>query len=158
MNSDGENTPPDAPEPIVTYELAVDAVSTTAAVLAEHGKPMPPPLEPVDEWSGRVTLRVPKLLHRALAEAAEAESCSLNQHMVNVLSYFTGYAHAEHAADSHWQAQPEPGRVSVRGQNGVLICAITGSWSPAPVSSERRHKRNRHLLKCGSPTLNGRGL
>jgi predicted HicB family RNase H-like nuclease len=96
------------------YELAVDAVSTTAAVLAEHGKPMPPPLEPVDEWSGRVTLRVPKSLHRALAEAAEAEGCSLNQHMVNVLSYFTGYAHAEHAADSHWQAQPEPGRVSVR--------------------------------------------
>jgi predicted HicB family RNase H-like nuclease len=89
------------------YELAVDAVATTAAVLAERGKPMPPPLEPIDEWSGRVTLRVPKSLHRALTEAAETEGCSLNQHMVNVLSYFTGYAHAERAADARWQPRPE---------------------------------------------------
>lgn len=88
------------------YALAVDAIATAAKVLAERGKAMPDPQEPVDEWSGRVTLRVPKSLHRALSNAADAEGCSLNQHIVNVLGYFTGYAHAERAADAHWQTQP----------------------------------------------------
>ena len=87
------------------YALAVDAIETTAEVLAERGRAMPAPIEPIDDWSGRVTLRLPKSLHRALDEAAEAEGCSLNQHIVNVLTYFTGYAHAERAAGAHWQAQ-----------------------------------------------------
>lgn len=87
------------------YALALDAIETTAKVLAERGRAMPAPIEPVDDWSGRVTLRLPKSLHRALGEAADAEGCSLNQHIVNVLTYFTGYAHAEHAAQARWQAQ-----------------------------------------------------
>jgi predicted HicB family RNase H-like nuclease len=86
------------------YELALDAIATTAKVLAERGRATPAPVEPADEWSGRVTLRVPKSLHRALSEAANAEDCSLNQHIVNVLTYFTGFAHAELAASAHWQA------------------------------------------------------
>lgn len=89
------------------YALAVDAITTTAKVLAERGRHMPAPVEPVDEWSGRVTLRVPKSLHRTLSEAADAEGCSFNQYMVNVLSYFAGYAHAERTAEAHWQPQPE---------------------------------------------------
>lgn len=87
------------------YALAVDAIETTAKVFAERGRAMPAPVEPVDDWSGRVTLRVPKSLHRALAEAADTEGCSLNQHIVNVLGYFVGYAHAECAAGAHWQPQ-----------------------------------------------------
>lgn len=86
------------------YALALDTIATTATLFAERGRTMPDPLVPVDEWSGRVTLRLPKSLHRALAEAAEREDCSLNQHIVNVLGYFTGYAHAERAAGAHWQA------------------------------------------------------
>lgn len=74
------------------YALAVDAIETTAAVFAEQGRPMPPPVEPAYEYSGRVTLRIPRSLHRALAEAAEAEGASLNQHLVNVLTYYSGYA------------------------------------------------------------------
>lgn len=74
------------------YELAVDAIETTAAVFAERGRPMPPPVAPADEYSGRVTLRIPRSLHRALAEAADAEAVSLNQHLVNVLTYYSGYA------------------------------------------------------------------
>src|SRR5699024_1226162 len=72
------------------YELAIDAIATTAEVLAERGKPMPTPQEPADDWSGRVTLRLPKSLHRALSETADSEGSSLNQHIVNVLSYFSG--------------------------------------------------------------------
>lgn len=113
------------------YALAVDAVATTAKVLAEHGKVMPPPIERVDEWSGRVTLRVPKSLHRALDEAAEAEGCSLNQHIVNLLTYFTGYAHAERAIEAHWQAQPASVEGTVkRGRHLHLVCSQEYSVDP----------------------------
>ena len=46
----------------------------------------------MDNYSGRVTLRLPKSLHRALAESAEEEGGSLNQHLVNILVYFSGFA------------------------------------------------------------------
>jgi len=104
------------------YALAVDAIATTAKVLAERGRTMPVAVAPADEWSGRVTLRVPKSLHRALSDAADVEGCSLNQHIVNVLSYFTGYAHAEQAADEHWQQQPAAVKVAPkRGRHLHLV-------------------------------------
>jgi predicted HicB family RNase H-like nuclease len=31
-------------------------------------------------------------LHRALAKAADSEGVSLNQHLTNVLNYYSGYA------------------------------------------------------------------
>lgn len=74
------------------YELAVDAIETTAVALTEHGRAMPAPVEPADDYSGRVTLRIARSLHRALAEAAETEGVSLNQHLVNVLTYYSGFA------------------------------------------------------------------
>lgn len=101
------------------YALALDTIAATAKMLAERGKAIPAPVEPVDEWSGRVTLRVPKSLHRALAAAADAEGCSLNQHIVNVLGYFAGYAHAQRAAEAHWQV-PEPVPV-VRGRPSLKV-------------------------------------
>jgi hypothetical protein len=55
---------------------------------------MPTPYVPADDFSGRVTLRLPKSLHRALTEAAEEERISLNQHLVNILTYYSGFAAA----------------------------------------------------------------
>ncbi|GBE49102.1 hicB family protein [bacterium BMS3Bbin13] len=74
------------------YALAIDAIETTAEVLAEKGKPMPVPQEVANDYSGRVTLRLPKSLHRALAGSAEEEGVSLNQHLVNILAYFSGFS------------------------------------------------------------------
>ena len=74
------------------YALAIDAIETTAEVYAEKEKPMPVPQEVADDYSGRVTLRLPKSLHRALAESAEEEGVSLNQHLINILAYFSGFA------------------------------------------------------------------
>lgn len=88
------------------YELAIDTIETTAEIFAEKGKQMPAPMEPVDDYSGRVTLRLPKTLHRALAQVADQEGVSLNQHMVNVLNYYSGYGQgvtAAHLAKSGWQ-------------------------------------------------------
>lgn len=114
------------------YALAVDAVATTAKVLAERGKTMPPPLQPADEWSGRVTLRVPKSLHRALSDAADAEGCSLNQHIVNVLVYFTGFAHAERAAEAHWQPEPKPTRGAATNRSTLRVVSSHNYSTPQP--------------------------
>jgi predicted HicB family RNase H-like nuclease len=77
------------------YNLAIDTIETTDEIFAERGKTMPPPIIPADDYSGRVTLRLSKSLHRALAKTADDEGVSLNQHLTNILNYYAGYANAE---------------------------------------------------------------
>ena len=67
------------------YALAIDTIETAAAMFNESGRLFPIPAQPQDQYSGRVTLRLPKSLHRALANAAEEEGVSLNQHLVTAL-------------------------------------------------------------------------
>ena len=72
------------------YDLAIDTIETSAEIFARDGRAFPPPARPQDDFSGRVTLRLPKRLHRQLAGTAESEGVSLNQHLLNVLSYDAG--------------------------------------------------------------------
>ena len=74
------------------YELAIDAIETTASAFADERRRLPAPIAPVDDYSGRVTLRIARSLHRALAEEAESEGVSLNQYLADVLAYYTGFA------------------------------------------------------------------
>lgn len=88
------------------YELALDSIETTAEIFMEKGMEMPVPMVPAADFSGRVTLRLPKSLHRSLALVADQEGVSLNQHLVNVLSYFSGFGQALNATTamkSLWQ-------------------------------------------------------
>lgn|SRR5690625_1140873 len=90
------------------YLLAVDTIETTAAIFAEKRRDMPPPLEPVDDWSGRITLRLPKSLHRTLALTAEREGSSLNQYICAVLACHTGLAQGGAPFESVWQKTEIP--------------------------------------------------
>lgn len=72
------------------YDLAIDTIETAAEMYAEAGRYFPPPNVPQDEFSGRVTLRLPKALHRTLARWADEEGASLNQHLVNILAHHAG--------------------------------------------------------------------
>lgn len=94
------------------YALAIDTIKVTAEMFAERGKPMPVPIIPADDYSGRVTLRLAKSLHRALDRAAKEEGVSLNQHLTNILNYYTGYAAAQMTSNSEnsWQAGAIPKR------------------------------------------------
>jgi predicted HicB family RNase H-like nuclease len=74
------------------YALAIDTIEVTAELFAKLGKPMPPPIIPADDYSGRVTLRLSKSLHRMLVKTADNEGVSLNQHLTNILNYYAGYA------------------------------------------------------------------
>jgi predicted HicB family RNase H-like nuclease len=94
------------------YTLAIDTIETTAELFAEQGKSMPAPIIPADDYSGRVTLRLSKSLHRALAKAADNENVSLNQHLTNILNYYAGYAQAADIlnAVNMWQSISIPNR------------------------------------------------
>lgn len=74
------------------YSLALDSIETAAEAFAEKGRKFPVAMIPADDFSGRVTLRLPRSLHRVLADVSDKEGVSLNQHMVNVLSYYSGFA------------------------------------------------------------------
>ena len=50
----------------------------------EVGHDIPPPTYP-EEYSGKFNLRLPKSLHRRLAESAERDGVSLNQYVVSLL-------------------------------------------------------------------------
>jgi len=72
------------------YELAIDTIETTAQIFAEQGRKMPPPAPAADEYSGRITVRTTRSLHRELSLLAEEENVSLNQLIVSVLGVYTG--------------------------------------------------------------------
>ncbi len=65
-------------------------------VAKETGKPVSEPaIQEEVQYSGKTVLRMPKNLHRILAEQAELEGASLNQYMVSLLSYNAGrYEHS----------------------------------------------------------------
>ena len=86
------------------YELAIDTIETAYEYFKEIGDAMPAPHVPSDDYSGRVTLRMPKSLHQSVSEAAAYESVSLNQYIVSALSYFSGFAHGQKTAlDAPWR-------------------------------------------------------
>lgn len=73
--------------------------------MIERGKeiPAPPPLpeEVAEEYSGRLLLRLPKDLHREVAEMAEANGSSLNQYIATALAKHVG--RDPHSGFGIWQ-------------------------------------------------------
>jgi antitoxin HicB len=65
---------------------AADALRSYVETLRELGRPVPPPSRLAATYSGRWVVRVPRSLHRRLAERARAEGVSLNQLTVALLA------------------------------------------------------------------------
>jgi antitoxin HicB len=64
-----------------------DALRSWLATAQEFGDAIAPPSRPSDDdYSGRWNMRVPKSLHRRLAERAKAEGVSLNTLAVTLLA------------------------------------------------------------------------
>ncbi|MFT7371839.1 MAG: putative HicB family RNase H-like nuclease [Oleiphilaceae bacterium] len=72
------------------YQLALDSIETTAELMQEQGKVMPSPMIEEQNFSGRVTLRMPKSMHASFAGWADFEDVSLNHLLVNCLSMCLG--------------------------------------------------------------------
>lgn len=78
----------DGRTPDEAYEELKSVLDFWLEVAKEEGKPVPQPMAySATAYSGRIMLRMPKTLHRILAEQAEHEDVSLNQYMVALLSY-----------------------------------------------------------------------
>lgn len=59
-------------------ENGADALRSWIEAAREFGDAVPAPSRPSDSYSGRWNMRVPRSLHRRLAERAKAEGVSLN--------------------------------------------------------------------------------
>ena len=65
--------------------MAQDARTLWIETAYDHGREIPLPSYP-EEYSGKFNLRLPRSLHRKLAESADQEGVSLNQYVTQVLS------------------------------------------------------------------------
>jgi len=72
-------------------EMIEDAMRGWIEVALEDGLPIPEP-RPVESFSGKFVVRVPKSLHRELVEAAEGEGVSLNMYITTTLGRAVGQA------------------------------------------------------------------
>lgn len=75
---------------VEAYELAVITIQATAELYAESGKLFPNPIKREGDFSGRVTLRMPKTIHAKANRIAEQEGVSLNQFIVATIAENVG--------------------------------------------------------------------
>lgn len=89
------------------YELAIDTIEATAAAMEEKGKKMPTPHIPAEsDYSGRVTLRLPKSLHAAMVHISEQEETSLNQMICSIVAAYRGFDGAMQKTMEDWITIP----------------------------------------------------
>ena len=67
-------------------DLMVDAIETLREAATEEGREFPEPIADDEDFSGRVTLRMPKSLHREVAMRAELEGASINTYIILALA------------------------------------------------------------------------
>jgi predicted HicB family RNase H-like nuclease len=83
------------------YELAVDAIETLRSAYTEEARQFPAPIGDETEFSGRITLRIPRSVHRRAAAIAKQEDVSLNQWLTSVVAESVG------ASTATAKAQPK---------------------------------------------------
>ena len=108
------------------YDLAIDSIETAAEMYAEKGRLFPAPRIIEEDFSGRVTLRLPRSLHRSLSEKANDEDVSLNQFLVSILSCFSGFSMPNDSAEAQgWLTFVEQSAPQDHRMNGYLrlICS-----------------------------------
>jgi antitoxin HicB len=77
----------DTPEEAAT--MIREAMELWLEVALEEGIPIPEP-RPEEDYSGKFVVRVPRSLHRELAQTAEQEGVSLNQYINVALAHSVG--------------------------------------------------------------------
>jgi predicted HicB family RNase H-like nuclease len=98
------------------YSLAVDSIETLREAALEQGRPFPDPIpsKALNEFSGRVTLRMSKSLHARVSMLADQEVVSLNSWIVEAISARAGagFSASEHDSANQFstfvQCSPMP--------------------------------------------------
>lgn len=68
-----------------------DAKACWLETALEDGIEIPEPARGADDYSGKLNIRIPKSLHRTLAEKAREEKVSLNQYIMYQLARGVGH-------------------------------------------------------------------
>src|SRR5262245_42054702 len=69
------------------YESAIDAIASLAEDALAEGAEFPKPRTDDSEgFTGRVTLRLPRTLHRLASETAAAQGVSFNSYLASVIA------------------------------------------------------------------------
>jgi antitoxin HicB len=92
--------------PSEAIEMIQDAMAGWLEVALEDGRQIPEP-KPIDEYSGKFVVRLPRSLHRELVEAAARDGVSLNQYVVAELARAVGHAQARRDLGPSRNAGPE---------------------------------------------------
>lgn len=75
------------------HTLVLDSIQTLKKIADETNVEFPLPYpSPSDEFSGRVTLRLPKSLHAKISRIAAQEDVSVNQYLVTAVAFYAGEA------------------------------------------------------------------
>ena len=72
------------------HSILLDAISSLKQIAGEQNRTFPAPFETEDEYSGRVTLRFTKSLHKSASVMAEREGVSLNQFLNTIVAEAVG--------------------------------------------------------------------
>ncbi len=73
------------------YEAITSVIESLRTSFAENNQDFPEPNpELPQQWSGRVTLRIPKSIHMRVASLAEQEGVSLNHFLTSIISREVG--------------------------------------------------------------------
>ncbi len=93
----------DTPEEAL--EMIRDAMHAWIEVSLEDGDPIPEP-RPLEDYSGKFVVRVPRSLHRDLVETAGREGVSLNQYINVALARALGHVTAapDPAKEPKWSS------------------------------------------------------
>ncbi|MBM3480177.1 MAG: type II toxin-antitoxin system HicB family antitoxin [Alphaproteobacteria bacterium] len=81
----------DGSTPAEAVENVQDAIQAWIASAQEAGDPVPPPAAKSGSYSGKWVQRVPKSLHRLLAERAADEGVSLNRYTTTLPAQGVGH-------------------------------------------------------------------
>jgi len=66
-------------------KMGEDARISWMETAIELGKNIPEPYSCIDNYKGRITVRVPKSMHKELIDEAKEEGISLNQYLIYLL-------------------------------------------------------------------------
>lgn len=132
-----------------------EAMHLWLEVSLDQGDAIPEP-RPEEEYSGKFVVRVPRWLHRDLAEAAEWEGVSLNQYISTALAQSVGAMRAGQAQPGQQMAA----RYVARMENlvGELAAVLRASSQTADATPVKRVDRYASVLHEGTtPYTNTRG-
>ena len=106
----------------------------------EDGMVIPEPTyyDPELDYSGKFNLRVPKSLHRDLAEAAERDGVSLNQYVVSLLARRDAESALEQRVEALERAQPQRDTRIVADDRATYTAKRATKKRPTPGQARKR--------------------